>query len=403
MSDRVNQFMDAVKANDAAAVRQLLSAHAAELNPALEKPVPGWTFGETPLIAAVRSRDWEMIDALLDAGADVNVRTKWWAGGFGVFDELGDDPELAGHLIERGAIVNVHAAARLGKLDHLQMLIGASPDLVHARGGDGMLPLHFASTLEVAQFLVSAGADLDAIDVDHESTAAQYMVSERQDIANYLLDEGCDTDILMAAALGDEALVEQHLEVKPDSIRTCVSPLWFPMKNERAGGSIYNWMLGRLKTAHQIAYEHEHQSIYRMLMERSPAGLRTAVACEVGFVPEEPAVDVVDHERIVQAAHGNDLEKVKRMLESGWPLGAVDAGGATALHWAAFHGNEALVGLLLAHGARLDQRDSQHGGTPADWAQHGPAKSWIKTGDYPAVVRLLRASANTSTVNAPPA
>ena len=404
MTDRVVLLMDAVKANDADVVRQLLSAHAAELQSALESPIPGWAFGETPLIAAARARNREMIDALLDAGADINAKTKWWAGGFGVFDELGGDVKLAEHLIERGAFVDVHAAVRLGKLDHLRMLLGASPSLVHARGGDGMLPLHFADSVEVAEYLLSCGADIDAIDVDHESTAVQYMVRERQEVARYLVARGCRTDILLAAALGDAESVERHLRVNPAAIRTCVSPQWFPMKDMRAGGSIYIWTLGRLKTGHQVAFEFEHPAVFQMLMEHSPAGLRLAVACELGSdLPDVVPVDPVDQDRIVQAAQSDDPAKILRMLDCGWPVAARDPGGATALHWAAFHGNAAAVGLLLERDAPIGLKDYHHGRTPFVWAEYGSDNSWIKTGDYPTVMRLLGGSAATSPANSPSA
>ena len=51
---------------------------------------------------------------------------------------------------------------------------------MHARGGDGQTPLHFASTVEVAEFLLENGAEIDARDVDHESTPAQYMLRVEQ-------------------------------------------------------------------------------------------------------------------------------------------------------------------------------------------------------------------------------
>ena len=386
MSDRVILFMDAVKGNNAVAVRQLLSAHGVELKPALEATIPGWMFGETPLIAAVRARSRDMIDALLGAGADINGRTRWWAGGFGVFDETAGDPDLAEYLVERGAFVDVHAAARLGKLDHLRMLLSASPALISARGGDGMLPLHFSSSVEIASYLVSQGADINARDIDHESTAAQYMVRDRQEIVRYLVSLGCESDLLLAAAIGDPGLVERHI----GSIRMCVSPKWFPMSDHRAGGSIYTWTLGPLKTAHQVAHEFGHTAVFDLLMARSPLGLRLAVECELGLTPTSSVVDSEDEVRLVNAAKANDPDKVRRMLEHGWPVGAVDPGGATALHFAAFHGSAALVSLLLERGARVDVEDSVHGGTPLGWASYGSTNSWLHTsGDYPAVVALL--------------
>ena len=58
--------------------------------------------------------------------------------------------------------------------------MAADPQLVHARGGDGQTPLHFASTVEIAEYLLDQGADIDARDVDHVSTPAQYMVKARR-------------------------------------------------------------------------------------------------------------------------------------------------------------------------------------------------------------------------------
>src|SRR5262249_14611430 len=151
----------------------------------------------------------DMVDVLLRAGANINARSHWWAGSFGVLD---DDHGLAPFLIERGAKVDVHAAARLGMQDRLQELISAQPALVHARGGDGQTPVHFAATVQVAEYLLDQGAEVDALDVDHESTAAQYMVRDRQEVARRLVARGCRTDLLMAAALGDLELVRKHLD-----------------------------------------------------------------------------------------------------------------------------------------------------------------------------------------------
>ena len=57
-----------------------------------------------------------------------------------------------------------------------------------------------------------SGADIDARDVDHESTPAQYMVRDRQSVLRYLIERGCWTDLLMASAIGDSELARRHLE-----------------------------------------------------------------------------------------------------------------------------------------------------------------------------------------------
>ena len=88
----------------------------------------------------------------------------------------------------------------------------------------------------------------------------------------------------LAATLrkGDVPLVERHLAANPDSIRTSVNETWFPKRDPRAGGHIYIWTLGADRTPHTVAREFGHDAVFRLLMERSPAALRLAVACELG-------------------------------------------------------------------------------------------------------------------------
>jgi ankyrin repeat protein len=78
------------------------------------------------------------------------------------------------------------------------------------------------------------------------------------------------------------------------------------------------------------------------------------------------------------------------MLRAGWPPDARNHAAATAMHWAAFHGNAAVVRALLQRGARVDVVEQAFSGTPADWAQHGAKRSWHRaSGDYAAVLELL--------------
>ena len=129
--------------------------------------------------------------------------------------------------------------------------------------------------------LLERGAYIDARDVDHESTAAQYMVKSRAGIARYLIGRGCQTDILMAAALGDTGLVERHLQADPESIRMRVSDDYFPMigSGGRGGGTIYQWELGWYVSACQVAKSCGHAELFALLMERSPAEEKLLNAC----------------------------------------------------------------------------------------------------------------------------
>jgi ankyrin repeat protein len=395
--DPIQLLAAAVHANDPPQVERVLEQHP-ELASRLDEPLPGGAFGATALLTAVHRRNREMVDVLLRAGADINARSHWWAGSFGVLDT---ETDLAPFLIERGATVDIHAAARLGMLARVQELVAANPSVVHARGGDGQTPLHFASTLEIARYLLDHGADIDARDIDHESTPAQYMVRDRQPIARDLVARGARTDILLVSALGDLARVRRHLDADPEAIRTTVSEEFFPKRDPRSGGSIYLWTLGAHKTAHIVAREFGREEVLRLLMDRTPDGLKLAMACELD---DDATVETLlaarpelartlrrdEQQRIAFAAHNNDAAAVRRMLDIGWRPDVRGQHGATPLHWAAWHGNVEMVRALLERHAPLDVVDAEYGGTPADWAVHASVQGWHPmSGDYAATLEAL--------------
>jgi len=402
----------AVCDSDPARIRQVLKERP-ELRARIDDPLPDYGFGQHALFAAVQRSDRASIDVLLHAGADIGKRTDWWAGGFGVLDEC--DPSLVEFLIERGAVMDVHSASRLGRLPKLRELVAADPALVHARGGDGQTPLHFASTVEIAELLLSNGAEIDARDVDHESTPAQYMLRvehtrhyarDRQDLARYLITRGCRTDILMAAALGDTNLVARHLDDDPECIRMSVSEEWFPNRDPRAGGTIYIWTLGARRTAHAVAREFGHEDVFRLLIERTPHDLKLGLACELGdeevfheFLLMHPdaakTLSETDQRKLPDAGKANNTEAVRLMLEAGWPVDAPAEMGATALHWAGFNGNAEMTREILQFHPTLELKSSDYQGTALAWALFGSGNGWRRnTGAYVETVEaLLRAGA----------
>lgn len=391
----------AVTSGDAGAVRAILGRHP-DVRAALDAPMPGGSFDQQALLIAAACGSRDVIDALLDAGANVNVRSRWWAGGFGVLDVA--DPALVPYLIDRGAEVDANAAAKLGLLETLDRLLSARPALVHARGGDGQTPLHVASTVAIAQRLLDRGADIDAHDIDHESTPAQYLVRDHQDVTRYLISRGCQTDILMAAAVGDLALVRRHLAADPERIRTRVSPAFFPKTNPRCGGTIYTWTLGGDKTAHAVAREFGHPEVLAELMARSPATLQLSVAGAAGdesavrdLVARDPRLlpSLSDEERgvLADSARDNDLRAVQVMLAAGWPVDVRGQHRATPLHWAAWNGNAAMIHELLRHRAPVEIKGEEYDATPLGWAIYGSIHGWRRqTGDYAGTVEALIAA-----------
>ena len=396
MNEAVGLARKAFREDDVAAFHRVLQQYPV-LKARINEPVGA--FG-APLINHVRSR--AMLDALLDAGADINARSDWKHGSFGLLDSA--PPEVASHAIRRGAIVTVHAAARLGMMEKLKELISADPELLHARGGDGQTPLHFASTVEIAEYLLDHGADIESRDLDHESTPAQYMLRERDEVARYLIRRGCNTDILMAAALGDRELVEEHLRRDPESIRMRVSDEYFPLIGMGSGGTIYQWKLGWYVSAVQVAKSFGHQAIFDLLMERSPTEEKLLNTCWLhdeamvnDLLAQQPdlaaSLSPAGRRHVAHAARNGDVTAARLMMLAGLPVNTFSQHHASSLHWAAFHGQAELAKLLIDHGAALENADNEFKGTPLNWAMYGSQNAWRpELGDYPATVEVLLAA-----------
>jgi ankyrin repeat protein len=252
--------------------------------------------------------------------------------------------------------------------------------------------------------LLDHGADIDARDIDHESTPAQWMIGDRPEVAKYLVERGCQTDLLLAAAVGNVDLVRRHLDADPASISIRACAEFFPMKHPRAGGNIYFWTLGNHASAFQAATKYDHTDVLRLLMDRSPADVRLIAACWLHdkesvkvLLSDQPglaaALPESDRKELAHAARNNDTEAVRLMLDAGFPVDARGQHRATPLHWASWHGNLEMVEALLRHNPALEDSANDFNGTPLGWATHGSENGWYcKTGRYPAVVEaLLRA------------
>ena len=391
-------FAAAINSHNAANVARVLERFP-DFNSRLDEPLANAGFGSLPVVAATEARDREIVDLLVRSGANIDAVNDWWAGGFGVLDVAA--PEMVEFLLDRGATMTPHAAARLGRLEDLDRIVSADPSAVHKRGGDGQTPLHFASTVDVARYLVEHGAEIDARCVDHESTPAQWMIRDRQDVARFLVSQGCRTDILMCSALGDLERVRGHLDADPASIQTSVDRAHFPMRDPRAGGTIYQWSLGAFKTPHLIAREFGHEKVFELLMSRSPVSLRLTTACEIGddatvdaLIRENPGIvsrlTEDERRRAALAAELNDTRAVRALLRAGWPVDVLtNPNGASALHWAGFHGNVEMVKEILRYHPPLELVEKGFGGTPVTWTSYGSVHGYAKNPDYPATMKAL--------------
>ena len=392
-------FKTAVEAGDAAQVRQLLESHR-DLVAHINDPM----FAFNMQAVHIARNNIALLDLLLAHGADINARTRWEKGGFGLLEQV--TPDEAPLLIARGARIDVFAAAHLGMMAELKALIANDPSLVRAKGGDGKRPLHFARTVEIARFLLEYGAEIDALDDDHDSTPAQHLIGDHPGVAAFLVARGARSDLLLATALGDVALVRHHLDADPGAIAMRVDHDWFPMIDSAPnGGHIYQWTLGFHVSAFDVARKRGHGAVLELLLERArpldrlldalwcgdDARADAVLATEPHLVARAPESAL---RQVAHAARNNNTAAVRAMLRCGFPVAALAQHGGTPLHWACFHGNPEMIVDALRYDPPLDVLDNDFNDSPMGWLVFGALHCWrgTSTAKHAACVPLLLAA-----------
>jgi len=402
-----DRFKRAVNTGDAAALRRMKSSRA-ELETIINAPVFGFdapalnTAGDNP----------DVTDALLELGADPNRRSAWWAGGFHSLH--GASPEVANRLIAAGAIPDACALAHLDRYDDLAAMLDAEPGRVHERGGDGQTPLHFARSVRVADLLLARGADIDARDVDHRSSPAEWMIGDfdtprsRLSLARYLVDRGAACDIFLAAATGDTSRARRLLEADPSLLDLRTGQGDYGEKKP-SSYHIYLWTIGSNLTPLQTASKfRQHETLDAMRAFASPVQ-RLLLACHTGdaddarsIVRANPgiveALDEIDRRALTDAAWLPNPKAVALMLELGFDPAAPSTSGptgGTALHCAAWEGSAEAVASILSYPrgrALIETRDPVYGGAPLGWCCHGSLNCHNPRANHAEVARLLIAA-----------
>src|SRR4051812_8295534 len=384
---------------DAKGLRELF-----QTNPKLREGIDAPLFPfDAPAIVAF-AKDPAMVDVLLDFGADPNRRSDWWAGGFHALHHA--TGATAERLIARGAIPDACAAANIDRPDLLAKLLADDPSRVHERGGDGQTPLHFARSRAVVDILLNAGADIDARDVDHRSTPAEWMLNGtrgagRYDIARYLVERGASADIFLATALGLTDRVRSLITANPRVL------------NERTGQGIYAeqppssyhiyfWTIGEGLSPMDVAVRFEQNEVLQLMLGVATPVQRLVVAAHRGdearakeIVRENPGViesmTAHDHRAVSDAAWHGNARAVALMLDLGFDPRTPGQDSGTALHCAAWAGSpETVAALLRSRDAKdlIAVRDAQYNATPLNWCFHGPQHGDPKAG-HADVARLL--------------
>ena len=137
-------------------------------------------FGNTPLLVATYGRDTKkvIVEALLDAGADVNA---------------------AGHINGDTRNTALHLAIEPTKLELLQLLLANGAVANSRNNTHGSTPMHLAtwlgSGIETYKLLLYSGVDVNAQDLDGNTVLHLLVVADDIFVIKYFLENGAKAGI----------------------------------------------------------------------------------------------------------------------------------------------------------------------------------------------------------------
>ena len=343
---------------------------------------------ETPLHMAGKAYDSGIAKALLDAGADVDVR------------QATDATPL-------------HTAAHFNRAKTAQVLIGAGGS-ARAEDHRGATPLHVAASegaREVAEVLISAGANLEAIDGAGHTPLYLAVQNGHGAVAVALLDAGADVNAMVAAGTppflvaissGMERIALMLMERGADVHATDDQGNTAADLAESKGMTevLVRLIEGRWRdlsarsSVTDVAMDAQGRLLLETLETVSEAVFHRLLARAIGrddfeavlwllTSPREHTANnalvtaaAIDSHRVVEALLDLPVDinaptryppkllaSATETLDEFMMPAALSFGGYTALHAAAEHESTASAALLLEHGANASAR-TEGGWTP---------------------------------------
>lgn len=147
---------------------------------------------ETPLQWAASSDDVNVLDALLDAGADIEAAGAVIGGGTALNDATAFGQwSAARRLVEKGAVTGLFDEAALGLVDRLVQRLAADATITLVAVNDGLWAACHGGQRRCAELLLARGADINSIPGWEPLTPLDAAVREgATDLVEWLREQG---------------------------------------------------------------------------------------------------------------------------------------------------------------------------------------------------------------------
>jgi len=165
----------------------VLSEAGADLDASDKPDAPG----ETPLHWAASNDDIELVDALIDAGANIEAPGSIIGGLGPIADAAVFGGTRAGlRLVERGARTNIYQAAALGLPDRVQAELAAQPGPDPERITAAFWAACGGGHQDIAALLLAAGADINWSGWGDQSPLDTALAADHTELAAWLQANG---------------------------------------------------------------------------------------------------------------------------------------------------------------------------------------------------------------------